>query len=826
MNTKSIILPLAELSPRGNTISCSNLTVTPHTIDGMTRLTTASGLSVLILDPLTPLAATTLPDGTDAILLYSKTDNLKMPVFVCTRSRLTRIGAVEGEPYCAVPDSDGWLMMTPAGQVSIKYSSGAELEWTITAPSSTPPDISLTTNPRGEISQQITSLTLTDVDFSRDNSAIGSAGLKALTSALLEAYCTLSARAAESGTWIQPLLARFHLLNGDGKRLLSSSPQLLGHGWQCCDTLQWECTKRDDSLVTPSSQLSASMFSIMLSVGSLGAFAGVAKSIEVTLTPQIHPIDLSAQAVARLVRPSTSTPGLSVALPGATASLASNIALLNSRIVALLPAVERVETSVPVPTATNGAEFSIGNPLQRSVATEISAVTSALLKTSTTSASHVSPSLIGQISPPHSFIARTATSSGDKVAWADITPLPALPPLPRQAAATEPCETEWTGSVMVTMASGAKLLTPIGYPMALPSSLPPLVVYPDPKAVQLDLWVENIDNGTVSHASVSLSSLSDGSGAFHLAPSLSPVELSPWENADFPRARTSGLALGLRQCGAVVCAATSNPGTPLSATVITQSPVVALQPAVKSQSSWDFTRTYLYAFSPEGIFAVAFGGKNSTPASSLIASHPVKSPSSVCRTDSGVAALSSSGLLLMVTASRVRTVLSGLSASSLAWHAPTNRIWALIPDGSIRCIDADTGNSTFLRPTASVERLHSVAGHLFARTPDALLHPVDSPTATTAIEWASRVPLHKSLRAQALVVEMSASHFSGTISLRTDSGTGSANSLPLVTLSIDGPVNAPVIVRLNSRLSGFVTLSISGDASADFSLTHFKIIHS
>ncbi|MCM1401977.1 MAG: hypothetical protein NC189_08165 [Bacteroides sp.] len=814
MKHQSITIPLSEMHPQGNVIKCTNL-----------ESTLPQGLVPVgcpipsVEEPVRPLASAILRNGSETILFSSvNPPDGYSTLYVRRPDRLMPVKNLRGEVYCAIPQGHGWLVMTEFARYVVQAVDDAGVAWSVRHQDVRPPSVYLGAVYSGEASESTPSLALSDVDLSRSEAALGPSALKEISAMLLDCYNALCSRANASGAWIQPILARFHLIGEQGNRIYSSQPQLIGLGWQCCSELSVQCTNSGGTLLVPQFTLSAPMFALKASVWNLGSYADFTQAIEVEVTPQCHPVDFSALAAHRIVHPSLPQPVLTVALPGVTIDFASAEDARRALIARLADSLDRAASPI-IKVAASQTDFSARNSSLLSPAADLKLINSALAKSaSSATASQVNSenvALLASVSAPNSFIARCAVSSGNFVAWADITPLPAPPAFPLGESVPGSTELEWSGTVTVTMSDGSVRLSLIGYPAPMPLSLPPLVSYPDASAVKLEIWAENIGTETITHAEVPLSPAASGVRSLYISPSLQPVPLTPWEGS-YPKAQTSDFAPGQRLPGAVISAATSNPGVPLGVSVIAHAPVVALSPSVKSQSSWDFSRSHLYAFSPHGIFALALRSGSAPPAASLIDPHPVSSGRCVAWTPSGVAALTDSGSILLVNASRASLFCTCANATHLAWVHAQQRLWALMPGGDIISHNLVTAERHRIRLPSSPGALHSSGARVWIETPHCLMVPSSAPAPATDVHWELRIPLPRPQPLRCISVTMSAASFSGSIRLATDGGPGAEASLPLLSLAVNGEVNAPIVAPVAGYPRRFISLSITGSVSPDF----------
>lgn len=811
-----IRFPVGLRSADGPVISCENLCLAPA-VDGVRALTPAPPLASLHPAPLRLLASTTLPQGGHASLFTtpSAAPDGRNKLYVDIDGRLSTVTDSSPLPFCAVPHGAGWIVMTAGGRQTITVDSQGTASVSMLSTAS--PDVALVAESAGTVSTLVPAMTFDNVDLSRDSPSLGDANGRKLSEAMVSAYSSIMTSASEAGAWLQPMVGRVRLLDASGHLLWSSEPVILGGGWQCCGLYSVTASKpSESSLSLPAFSVEAAVYRLRLRICSLGAFADTAATAEIRLTPQVHPVSPSLQAPYRITHPAQQQPVVTLAIPGATASMADDSA---SRALIMRRLADRIDSATCTASiAATSVNSTISCTERQSLAAARSALDSFLSKAPS---AREPGSLLSAIAPPNSFIARTVVSAGDSVAWADITAIPAGLSLPH-AAIVDSSLSEWSGTLRVTRSDGSAVTTLIGYPMMKPTALPPMVSVPDASAVKLEIWVEDVDNSTVSHASVGLTPCGRTDRALFISPTLEPVALTPWGNGDYPRAVASSAVSGRRHQGAIVSAAADAPVLPLGAVTLA-APVVALHPSVKSQSSWDFSRVRLYAFSPEGIFAVGLSSDRTRLNASMIDPRGVNAGCLTAFTSRGVVGLTPEGQLLAVAASRATALLSGVEATAIGWNAVTDSLWALRPDGSITDISLSSLSWSRLVTTQNMRSLRCDGRRPLLTSNSATYVPAIAPAADTDISWSCRLPVaDRRARVLALRLVMAASSFTGNVTLTADCG-DPAQSATLLRLDIDGEINAPVTARVMAPPFPFFTVGIRGRVSSDFRLNSASI---
>lgn len=790
-------------------------------------LTMAPGLSSLGQGFSEPLASYSAPSGLTHTLFSRVDPDDGSAGWMILSGNDSFTGSCPARLLCSMPVDGGFLVMTEGGPARLTMVDGS---WTFVADSAlSASGVRLDAIDCGELSAWTDPLTLKDVTLDRDGSTIGTSGRRQLTATLCEGYERLAELAMSGSMWIQPVVARFHLVNKLGERLYSSVPIALSApgGWQSAGTLSAVCSVASDSLRVPSVALKANAFRLGLTVDAETTQrlqAGGVSAVELTVTPQIQPFDPTLSAPYRIVRPTSAEPLLEVTLPGATADFSS----LNSVRADLVRQVMGAVGSLERREALYGLGYygtrQIHRGLRLPPKIEISKITRAVSGNGIAAdAGAVDVGLLGRIQLPNRFLARTVACVGDTVGWADITPLPAT-----DVNLAELCG-QWSGGAFngvltVGMTDGSEYRLPVAG-ASTPHAWRPSVSFPDSGARQLTIDILT-DSGIRLHSGIALASDGSGERAVAISANLEATEFdavtSPMPQAD------EASRVGERRPGAIVGCDRRNPLRPVVALECCHSPVVALHPAVRSQSSWDFSRCHLYALSLHGIYTVNLNAATARATATLIDSRGSDRRQASVRTPLGVIALHR-GQLLKISGSRVDTVATGLEGEEVAWDSEQQRIWTLDQTGRLQMITPDGLTFIEIPSPADFEHIATVDNRLWLTDVDELYRRETSAEqavspALRPFAWESRVGLPPGARLTAIALHLSATQFNGSISLMGASSVGSPPRL-LHRLKIRGRVDAPVVSRLIAPWRPLTAVRIEGMASTDFKLTSLTLFY-
>lgn len=384
---------------------------------------------------------------------------------------------------------------------------------------------------------------------------------------------------------------------------------------------------------------------------------------------------------------------------------------------------------------------------------------------------------------------------------------------------------EWSGTIMVTLADGSTALSPIGYPMPFPDAIPAFVCIPTPEAVSIDIWADNIDNGYTSHAKLRLTTDSSRSRAFFLNEQFEETKLSAISNSSHPVAIPGKLSFGQRKSGAIASALIESPLVPIGSLCVATAPITSVLPAAKSQSSWEISRCHLYAFSPDGIFALTLSADRTHPYATLIDPRGVTDSLLTSYTSSGVMAVTANRQLIAITASRVSTLLSSnVDCEAIAWHPSGNSLWMLTSESTIRIFNLSQATSHCITLPHRPLSLRCMGATLIATSTHGFFDTDRVTNSERIISWRSRIPLPRASHPRILSIAMSASSFEGMVAVRFDSGAGIEQTLPWLKLSIAGEINSPLTARLTPLANTpYITITIDGIASPDFRLSSINL---
>lgn len=250
---------------------------------------------------------------------------------------------------------------------------------------------------------------------------------------------------------------------------------------------------------------------------------------------------------------------------------------------------------------------------------------------------------------------------------------------------------------------------------------------------------------------------------------------------------------------AVIAANAADPLVPLATARISAAPVTALTPASRSQSTWDFSRAHLYAFSAEGVYAVSFSPRQSLITASLIDNRPAIGPAVF--TPEGVFAAVVGGLIA-ITGSHARSFIP-------------------LPEDIVElyCVHKQYASS---KPSPLVLAV-AESGNRYWVTPEGDTALIGAPT-TFRYEQELAVP--KGRGVCCAVISVIAGTLHAKVEVTADSGSANAASFCCGAATISGKIEKPLLLRLhNAPYRSNMRLVISGNASSDLNISPSKIVN-
>lgn len=809
-NRGVVVMPLAlgETAEGGHVGRCDNLCAEP---DGVMRL--APQLCVTHGRSLRPLAQYCHIDGSVTMLYCGASDIPDVSVLVAGRDGdFADIGRVDGAVSCALARREGFLVATPRGMVRVDYDEEAGV-WHVADRIPEPPPVAVRALGCGSVWEATGAVTLRHVGQSAGSYSVPDSELKSFTGVVLESYDRLVAATSEAGLWIQPVLVRYRIYSDSGELLYTSAPVLVApYRWQCREPMVSGFTYADSTLSVPSMRIEAETFRVEVVLpddDGFGLWSSVAARIEVSVSPQFHPVDFDGMVSCRFSRVGSPQAAVSVLMPGADRP--------QSYYSRIIPKAIDCGESIEIAALRIDAPFSAGVHTVICSAGATASSQSAILGRQIASRAYPVASSVWEFMTPHSFTAAAVCADGDAVVWGDVTPIYSAGYSITEMASGF-YDTAWKAVVRVTMRTGDTVTGSFGGYTDMPASLGPMVSYPHSQAVNMEVYVTDSVSGRVRRASLPLQSLPGAGMAVWIGDSLDSVALEEWSGA-VPEVSP---LYGRRHTGLLMSASLDAPLQPVSSLRCSHSPVAALLPACGSRSSWNSSRGRIYAFCADGVYNITLDSCRRLMSASCVDVRGVTSDRCVADTPIGTMMLSG-GSLVKLSGTRAVTLLDGLDAAGLGWDYCRSRLWLLDRRGNTDLYNPDSGSMCRVLTPVCAETVHSVGTKLIFDTGTCVLEPCDVTEEVRPVAWQGNVAVHGRLRVAAVEIGVTASYFSGHMRVTGHNGDYALGGAVLMSAAVEGVLQSPVAARIIAPVMRYVAVEVSGETSGDFCIRYINL---
>ena len=735
-------------------------------------------------------------------------------VGVICEGGVQRVATLESEAACAVSyGTDSVVLMTAEGPDFIDYDAAAGL-WHHRGPLPKFPAVRFVARKLGRLSAEVPQYLPKDGDLRRAR-VLGLSDEKALKASLLGAYGQLCATASAAGGWIQPVMMRCRYVDDGGGVLYESVPVavMLPDGGACIEPVDVAVSKRSltDWTIEPFA-LEADVFDVSVVVPRLdiGArWAARVAAIEILATPQLHPVDGSSLFSYRAMHPSSNEPLLRVTLPR-NASYGNAAAL--GRLVDRFDEAADVVTRIKMPH--EGGTVTLTNDRAATPDDECARVNAVLERRMPAVDARVR-----SFGAPHGFAASVCVSSGDAVVWGNVTRIPGTIADLSEYSLT--CgDGAWTGCIEVVGASGLIAVNHIEGSAGAPLLFSPLLAYPDARATELRIYVRAA-SGAVMTGRFDLVPTADGGHAVYVDAGFKPVALVDVADSlpaqlpvEIPRAHLPGT---------IISATSANPLMPVSVLTVCADAISAITPAARSQSSWDFSRSHLYAFARSGIYAVSVGTSRRLVSSTLIDVRGIDSRCAPAFTPNGVVAATEHELLC-VSGARARGLMRMGGVIGTGYDSSSGRLWAAVGGDALVSVDLDRLTvATHVGAAGLGVSVKSPGATAYLCGSDALMACADAVAAENEVRWALRRNIAGG-RLVAVEVGVRASNFTGCICLMADDCLQPDCAAPMISrFDVDGSVVSPLRFKVAMPRRRYLTISLEGQVSTDFEFNYVKM---
>lgn len=731
------------------------------------------------------------------------------------QSAPVQIATMRSEIRCATTDGPKLTVMTATGAFSAVYDA-IRAAWTDFDIADFPV-LSLIAEPLSDVEAVVAPRRLS-CEYSTGMNFITSLDLRNISSDLAEAYRSLGAAAAASGSFCAPAFFRYRLVGHDGETLYDSPPVLLCGPDSSRQTAPVTLRSADRRNVE-SYTLSAPRWRLHVSSSKAVAdsVAALVSRIEILATPQFHPFDSSQQAAVTIVPPGITDDFARVTLQGAAKAISSDnsapAAARLRRALASLPGLEKVVAVIHAPFGSSAIDLV---PTVDSLTGDVDADYREVERAMSADVSIVDQTE-ARLLPPHSFSADACASASGLQLWGGLTAL-RFDGYPAEAfAASLAGDGPWHASVAVEFSNGSERVVALSQGISgAPLTFSPVISYPSADAVSITICVSAA--GEVRRSVLPLTPDPAGRRALYVDKSMQAFALSTALSTFVP---PLAVAAPLSLPSYVALASKRSPSMPLAVCSLGDCHVVALRPCCRSQAGWDYKRIRFSAFTSAGIYTVNASPRQTAQLSATLVDNAViASPSALTEAGSRLVAVAS-GRLLDVGPTKVTTLADAPDALALAYSQAFREIW--ISGGAMTTV---VNLDDKVKTTRQELITGQAVGDYACIGNEIVCLSAETPRASTYVRWAFAfdMPLGY-VRAKRVAIAMNADwQGEGEVALHRLNSSG-AEPVASMTARFNGPVKSrfgrPVMslpsrtLRLSAqgRVSG---LTVFSSASIEF----------
>lgn len=735
-------------------------------------------------------------------LLYTvNSNNNNIPQYLCNLPSL---------PLCAIANNSGIIIMTRQGAFRIDYDCENQ-RWIALGLQPDFPTFSFRITKTAEFSQFINKRNLSG-SYGTQSSALNSADLKNMSADMLTAYKQISQKASDAGYFIQPVLARYKLVDKNNNTLFTSCPVIVGlpSGIQTIDNIEIEMP---DYTTLNGYELKATGFklSVVTPEHSISTWNDVVEAIVIETLPIIHPIIDTAQASHRIESKEATGAIVRAYLPGVATDMAVNLQHFADDVVQLLENWEEnieKQSRIARPLAINPLE-----PIDLQLCDFTSDYTKNDIK---------------PINSYDTFIAECSGVLGDMVTWAGIT-TKQYKGFPIDMFAIGHENTTWRGYSHVSCKDSSLVNNSQSNNIA-PTTFSPLIIYPDGAAQSITLTLSK--NGAVKSIKLPLTSSPSGRFAYFINPGFIPITLAQEIEAYIIPAHSAteqqyqgGIAIADADC-------------PMSLTVfdnIAQGRIMAVTPAVRSTSAWDFARKHLYLFADTGIYTLAVNASRTALSAHVIDQRCITSPRAVTYTHDGVLAVASNDLVKVMGA-RAITLDNDTDFKSIAYSSRFNELWIKRNNGQLLIKDLTDGGYYFRDIT--IENMIVLSDRLLLTDSNGIYDASqESTTPEIKVRWNKRISIDGNLfpklcRCHDMPVlrdvmwRVFANNLNGQLAVYGDYGSArdNDNRYLLSKFIVSGPLNTPISGKIIAPQLPYISVTVEAVTDNDFVLDNIVLL--
>ncbi len=750
-----------------------------------------------------PASCGTIAAGSKILLIHRTTFGERM--LTCAGSQVAcgdvQLAVLPGEPAGACAVGDFAVVAHDGGLCALRATAGG---YDVLDPDAALPQISIVEAEPSTLTATVAACAF-EQPYASWPARLTTADAAALRSRLKGAWASITAQAAASGQYVGPVLARYGVRLYDDTYLWVSAPVLLGGATVGERRLTADVQVTDGKFAgVPAAELAVSAYRLGVSVhsGISAAWHGVVKSVDLLVADAVAPFDASAPLDYRAAA-SVGTSRRSVleyGLKPVAVSRVSTAAMAGQwRVAASCTRLGRLDSGV----------FAAGNMVKSTSRPIDTAVCYALASPLAVSATLTPQQLGGAEGRAGRRLLPSAVMASGGRLMAGVAGWKMVDTWGVAQFCTAASAGGCTATVTATLATshGAATVVRSERLAFVPQQLPPMVFYPDSRAVALRVQVE-ADSGDCTAWEAELSPAWQLNAAVVCSSSLGPHKLASSSAVAAVAAGVVDPALGT-----VAASVQGNPFVAAGTHTVGGDAVEAMAVASRPVYSSGFGRYPVYVFTRAGVYALpqltsgGYGEARLLHRSPMAAGgRPAEAGDSVCYVDA-------SGRLCRLRGSERRVMLSGVDGQSqLAYSQAFDELAVLSPQGMVRQVHLDSARAW--QRSLSAGSLYGGDGRAIAVTLGGELLDLDvEQAAESQPVYYRSMPIElldgDPCRPTSVMWRIAASGAQLRLGVNGERGV-SCHGFTVGGVSVSGTVGAPVVQRLVSPPLRTVRLVLSG----------------
>lgn len=724
---------------------------------------------------------------------------------------------LSGTALCSHRLGDGRLLVMTQAGADIVSDDGVSLQ--VSAAVADYPAICL----RAE-SGNVATATVPERTLSKgygSNRRLSAADRAAIASDLEEAYRAVCADACGAGYLVQPVLARYRLLDHSGGVLFESPTVLLmpPEGIQCADSVS---VSSADGQTVSAYTLQVKLWRPAVEIPAAASFADSVAAVEILTSPQFHPYHPDGIASVDSTRTQSGV-FARVGLPGAHRTIAGvNDAAASAYMARAIARMELLERRMCHVSRPFGSEAYVLRPAVPSAADpgEDARAFDAALRRKVAAPSWRQALL----SAPHTFSAGCTATDGVSVAWGCLRAHRyAGYPLTSMAASLS--GQAWHATTVVRFDGRKGVRRFEEHTGGCPAKLGPVLSYPsaDAREMTVMLWRD----GEVYTGVFPLSPDGSGRRAVYISPGLKPIEL-----VRGPLGSIIDIESGDHTFGDAVAMAPVE--SPLSLTATASVPggaVEGLAAVCGTGQSWEFGRSRYYAGTASGVFSVVCGSDGRRISTRLADSRGIRSSRALAPgCDSVYALLALPGSELSVPAEigaggRIRPLAAPDAYTGVAFAPTHSELWVFRADGGADVLCRGYGHGMYSRRDIRCSDTLTACGEPFGISAGGVLCLDSEEAAADVAVGYSDVASRRGREPVALrgaVCDVRAAGASVAVAYEAVDNSGTSPRL-YCRMRVSGDIPAPVVCRTAGAPARSIAASVAGRAGTGFRLAGFTL---